>query len=122
MGGTLGGGAILHVDFKCFVCKERKQDVRVVPGDPTLYACLNCVPAGQEQTAVLQHRIKQLRRDASCHRAQYEAACAEIERLQGELDSLPETAVGEVSWRMSVSEYDPLVWTPLWGAEQEGEG
>lgn len=116
MGGTVGGGATLHVDFKCFVCKERKQDVRPVPGDTTLYACLSCVPEGQEQTAVLQHQIKQLRREASAHHARYMTACAEIDRLQAELDSLLEIDPAEsfrTAWQRAMAG-DVLPVSQLW--------
>lgn len=106
MNGALGGGATLHVDFKCFVCKERLQDVRPVPGDTTLYACLKCVPVGQEQTAVLQHRIKQLRRESSAHFARYTAACVEIARAQVELDAL--TGSGCESVRLNLSDESGL--------------
>lgn len=94
------------IGFTCLVCKERKHNVRAVPGDTTLYACLKCVPVGQEQAAVLKHRIKQLRRESSAHYARYTAVCVEIARAQVELDAL--TGSGCESVRLYLSDESGL--------------
>mgnify|MGYP000926708265 CR=1 FL=1 len=121
MAGSIGGEDVFPVGFTCPLCKERKQDVRAVPGDPTLYACLQCVPAGQEQTAVLQHRIKQLRREASVHHARYIAASEEAARLQAELDSLLESDPAEsfrTAWQQAMAG-DVLPVSQLWDGIME---